>query len=181
MTGALLAIIAGILISLQNVFNARVSEKTGPWATTSLVLGLGLVCSLPVFYSIEQRSILEFGNVNPLFLFGGVFGVGIVFFLMRGVSLIGPAYAISIALISQIVIAFIINTGGWFGFEAAPLSWQKLLGIALLIGGVLVYKLEKQTDENERVVKEQEPGRVISYSGDQSTCKSDQNLQQERY
>ena len=51
MFGIGLAIIAGILISLQNVFNARVSEKTGPWATTSLVLGLGLVCSLPVFYT----------------------------------------------------------------------------------------------------------------------------------
>ncbi|WP_175987153.1 DMT family transporter [Bacillus sp. Marseille-Q1617] len=147
MIGVILAVIAGILISLQNVFNARVSEKTGPWATTSLVLGLGLVCSLPVFYGIEQRSLFEVGNMNPVFLFSGVFGVGIVFFLMRGVSLIGPAYAISIALISQIMIAFVINTGGWFGFEAAPLSWEKLLGIALLIGGVLVYKLEKRTED----------------------------------
>jgi bacterial/archaeal transporter family-2 protein len=152
MAGLILAVIAGILISLQNVFNARVSEKTGPWATTSLVLGLGLVCSLPVFYGVEQRSLFEVGNINPVFLFSGVFGVGIVFFLMRGVTLIGPAYAISIALISQIVIAFVINTGGWFGFEATPLSWQKLLGIALLIGGVLVYKLEKRTDEDNVVV-----------------------------
>ncbi|QHE52870.1 DMT family transporter [Pontibacillus sp. HMF3514] len=146
MIGIVLAIIAGILISLQNVFNARVSERTGPWATTSLVLGLGLACSLVVFFSIEEKSLLEFGNVNPIFLFGGVFGVGIVFFLMRGVTLIGPAYAISIALISQIVIAFTINTIGWFGFEASALTWQKLLGITLLIGGVLVYKLEKQAD-----------------------------------
>jgi bacterial/archaeal transporter family-2 protein len=160
MAGLILAVIAGILISLQNVFNARVSEKTGPWATTSLVLGLGLVCSLPVFYGVEQRSLFEVGNINPVFLFSGVFGVGIVFFLMRGVTLIGPAYAISIALISQIVIAFIINTGGWFGFEATPLSWQKLLGIALLIGGVLVYKLEKRTEENVEVMVEEEKMRA---------------------
>ncbi|MCA1010521.1 DMT family transporter [Halobacillus halophilus] len=146
MVGASLAIISGILISLQNIFNARVSEKTGPWATTTLVLGLGLLCSLPVFYSVEQRSLFAFGDVNPIFLFGGVFGVGIVFFLMRGVSLIGPAYAISIALISQIIIAFTINTAGWFGFESSSISWQKLIGITLLIGGVLVYKLEKRTE-----------------------------------
>ncbi len=143
MIGVGLAIIAGILISLQNVFNARVSEKTGSWATTSLVLGLGLIGSLVVFFTVEDKSLFEFGNVNPIFLFGGVFGVGIVFFLMRGVTLIGPAYAISIALISQILIAFTINTVGWFGFEASALSWQKLFGITLLIGGVLVYKLEK--------------------------------------
>ncbi|MGM0852525.1 MAG: DMT family transporter [Bacillota bacterium] len=156
MIGIGLAIIAGILISLQNVFNARVSEKTGPWATTSLVLGLGLVCSLPVFYTMEDKSLLDFSGVNPVFLFSGVFGVGIVFFLMRGVTLIGPAYAISIALISQITIAFIVNTGGWFGFEPSALSWEKMLGIGLLIGGVLVYKLEKRTDEKEDVVRERE-------------------------
>ncbi|MEG9298206.1 DMT family transporter [Mangrovibacillus sp. Mu-81] len=156
MIGVILAVIAGILISLQNVFNARVSEKTGPWATTTLVLGLGLVCSLPVFYGIEQRSLFDMGNVNPIFLFSGVFGVGIVFFLMRGVTLIGPAYAISIALISQIVIAFVINTGGWFGFEASALSWEKILGILLLIGGVLVYKLEKRTNGDEEVLVEEE-------------------------
>ncbi|KSU61827.1 hypothetical protein AS034_13425 [[Bacillus] enclensis] len=156
MFGAGLAVIAGILISLQNVFNARVSEKTGPWATTTLVLGLGLVCSLPVFYGVEQRNLFEFGDVNPIYLFSGVFGVGIVFFLMRGVTLIGPAYAISIALISQIVIAFVINTGGWFGFEASSLSWQKLTGIALLIGGVLLYKLEKpKKDKSEEAVEEE--------------------------
>jgi bacterial/archaeal transporter family-2 protein len=156
MIGVVLAVIAGILISLQNVFNARVSEKTGPWATTTLVLGLGLVCSLPVFYGIEQRSLFDMGNVNPIFLFSGVFGVGIVFFLMRGVTLIGPAYAISIALISQIVIAFVINTGGWFGFEASALTWEKLLGILLLIGGVLVYKLEKRTNGDVEVLVEEE-------------------------
>ncbi|MGR3762896.1 DMT family transporter [Rossellomorea sp. NS-SX7] len=160
MAGVILAVIAGILISLQNVFNARVSEKTGPWATTSLVLGLGLVCSLPVFYTVEQRSLFEFGQINPIFLFSGVFGVGIVFFLMRGVTLIGPAYAISIALISQIVIAFVINTGGWFGFEAEALSWQKLVGIALLIGGVLVYKLEKRTEDNVEILVEEEKMRA---------------------
>ncbi|MEL3973313.1 DMT family transporter [Rossellomorea oryzaecorticis] len=160
MIGVILAVIAGILISLQNVFNARVSEKTGPWATTSLVLGLGLVCSLPVFYGVEQRSLFEVGNINPVFLFSGVFGVGIVFFLMRGVTLIGPAYAISIALISQIMIAFVINTGGWFGFEVSPLSWQKLLGIALLIGGVLVYKLEKRTEDKVEITVEEEKMRA---------------------
>ncbi|MBN8234879.1 DMT family transporter [Halobacillus kuroshimensis] len=155
MSGIVLAVAAGILISLQNVFNARVSEKTGPWATTTLVLGLGLVCSLPVFYAVERESLFTFGNVNPIYLFGGVFGVGIVFFLMQGVTLIGPAYAISIALISQIVLAFIINTGGWFGFAASDLSWQKLLGIALLIGGVLVYKLEKKPEVSEHTEEHQ--------------------------
>ncbi|MGP4060345.1 DMT family transporter [Halobacillus sp. H74] len=150
MTGALFSIVAGILISLQNVFNARVSEKTGAWATTTLVLGLGLICSLPIFYSVEQTSLFQFGDVNKIFLFSGVFGVGIVFCLMRGVTLIGPAYAISIALISQIVIAFVINTIGLFGFESAPLSLNKLLGIAFLIAGVLVYKLEKHPSEEKK-------------------------------
>lgn len=37
--GLILALIAGSLVSLQNIFNTKVNEKVGSWATTTLVLG----------------------------------------------------------------------------------------------------------------------------------------------
>ncbi|MED2217134.1 EamA-like transporter family protein, partial [Bacillus thuringiensis] len=42
MIGFSLAILAGILISLQSVFNAKVHENVGQWLTTTCVLGIGL-------------------------------------------------------------------------------------------------------------------------------------------
>lgn len=44
--GIVLAIIAGALVSLQTIFNNKVNERTGSWATTTLVLGTGFLASL---------------------------------------------------------------------------------------------------------------------------------------
>ncbi|KAA0781675.1 DMT family transporter, partial [Bacillus sp. BB081] len=46
MIGFSLAILAGILISLQSVFNTKVNENVGQWLTTTCVLGIGLISSV---------------------------------------------------------------------------------------------------------------------------------------
>ncbi|MFD1018600.1 DMT family transporter [Thalassobacillus hwangdonensis] len=139
--GPFLSIIAGLLISTQNVFNSRLSEKGGSWAATTIVLGGGFLCSLPVFYFTDNVGLFQVGGVNPVYLFSGVFGVGIVYCFMRGISLMGPAYAVSIVMVSQLTIAFVINSFGLFGFEEQPVTLNKMIGIIMLIIGVLVFKL----------------------------------------
>ncbi|MBH0231325.1 DMT family transporter [Halobacillus yeomjeoni] len=141
MFGILLSIIAGVLISLQNVFNTRISEKGGSWATTTIVLGIGLVVSIPVFFIMDDTHLLDLGGVHPIYLLGGVFGVGIVYGLMRGMQELGPAYAVSLVMVSQLALASTINTFGLFGFEEMAFTIEKAVGLGLLISGVLVYKL----------------------------------------
>ncbi|MEH7106504.1 DMT family transporter [Bacillus sp. JJ1764] len=145
MQGILLAIISGIFISLQTVFNTRVSEKFGSWATTTLVLGLGFLTSLPFFMVMDHTSLFSFGKVNKLYLFSGLLGVVLVFCIMKGISLLGPAYSISIVLISQITLAILIDSFGWFGFEKLPLTHYKILGIFLMVLGVIVFKWNKKS------------------------------------
>ena len=147
MQGILFAILAGIFISLQTVFNTRVSEKVGSWATTTLVLGLGFLTSLPFFIELDDTSLLSFGNVNRLYLFGGVLGVVLVYSIMKGISILGPAYSISIVLVSQISLAVLIDTFGWFGFEKIPLTASKLLGLALMVLGIFVFKLNQKSNK----------------------------------
>ena len=147
MQGIFFAILAGIFISLQTVFNTRVSEKVGSWATTTLVLGLGFLTSLPFFIVLDDSSLLSFGNVNRLYLFGGVLGVVLVFSIMKGISILGPAYSISIVLVSQISLAILIDTFGWFGFEKIPLTSSKLLGLTLMVLGIFVFKLNQRSNK----------------------------------
>ncbi|MFD2444579.1 DMT family transporter [Bacillus sp. CGMCC 1.16607] len=143
MQGILFAIMAGVFISLQTVFNTRVSEKVGSWATTTLVLGLGFFTSLPIFLLTEDANLLSFGRINKLYLLGGILGVGIVFCIMQAIRLLGPAFAISIVLVSQITIAVLIDTFGWFGFEIIPFTTGKLFGLGLMIAGIVVFKWKK--------------------------------------
>lgn len=142
MQGLIYSIIAGIFISIQGVFNAKVSEKIGLWQTNTLVHGLGFLVSLLILFSVKDGSFNKITEVNKIYLLGGVLGVIIVYSVMKGITSIGPAYSVSILLISQLIIALIIDTFGLFGVEKVPFSSTKLIGIMMMISGVLVFKIK---------------------------------------
>ena len=138
--GFSLAILAGILISLQSVFNAKVNENVGQWLTTPCVLGIGLISSI-LFYIITENSInIKVYTTNYLFYVSGLFGIGLIICIMGAIKSLGPAYTVLISLITQLVVALCIDTFGLFGMESIPLQINKLVGIGLLIVGVGIFK-----------------------------------------
>lgn len=140
MIGFSLAILAGVLISLQSVFNTKVNENVGQWLTTACVLGIGLISSI-LFYIITEKSIsINFYITNYLFYISGLFGIGLIICIMGAIKSLGPAYTVLISLITQLVVALCIDTFGLFGIERVPLQINKLLGIGLLIVGVGIFK-----------------------------------------
>ncbi|CAH0262700.1 hypothetical protein SRABI96_03472 [Peribacillus sp. Bi96] len=143
MQGILFGVMAGVFISLQTVFNTRVSEKVGSLATTTIVLGLGFISSLSIFMIMEDTNLLAIGSINKLYLLSGVLGVMLVYCIMQAIRLLGPAYAISIVLVAQLTMAVLIDTFGWFGFERAPFTLNKLIGIGIMIAGIIMFKLKK--------------------------------------
>ncbi|PGH81500.1 hypothetical protein CN899_20200 [Bacillus thuringiensis] len=140
MIGFSLAILAGILISLQSVFNEKVNENVGQWLTTTCVLGIGLISSI-LFYIITENSIsIKVYTANYLFYVSGLFGIGLIICIMGAIKSLGPAYTVLISLITQLVVALCIDTFGLFGMESIPLQINKLVGIGLLIMGVGIFK-----------------------------------------
>ncbi|PHF01398.1 hypothetical protein COF76_07475 [Bacillus wiedmannii] len=140
MIGFTLAILAGILISLQSVFNTKVNENVGQWLTTTCVLGIGLISSV-LFYIIKEKSIsVNFYTTNYLFYVSGLFGIGLIICIMGAIKSLGPAYTVLISLITQLVVALCIDTFGLFGMESIPLQINKLVGIGLLIIGIGIFK-----------------------------------------
>jgi len=140
MTGLIFAILAGVLISLQSIFNAKVNENVGHWLTTSCVLGLGLISSF-VFHVITEKSFfINHQTTNNFYYVSGLFGIGLVICIMKAVRILGPAYTVLISLITQLVIALCIDTFGLFGLEKVPFQMNKIVGIGLLVIGVLIFK-----------------------------------------
>lgn len=138
--GFSLAILAGILISVQSVFNAKVNENVGQWLITTCVLGIGLISSI-LFYIITENSIsIKVYTANYLFYVSGLFGIGLIICIMGAIKSLGPAYTVLISLITQLVVALCIDTFGLFGMESIPLQINKLVGIGLLIVGVGIFK-----------------------------------------
>ncbi|TCP57910.1 transporter family-2 protein [Tumebacillus sp. BK434] len=139
-SGLLLALVAGALVGLQNIFNSKVSERAGTWVTTAWVLGMGALASLLIGLALEGRALFVLENPKPWHWVSGLLGVGVVTSLVQGVRRLGATYAVSIALTSQLLCAVLWDSLGWFGLEQVPFTGRQLIGVLVIIGGVLVYK-----------------------------------------
>lgn len=78
--------------------------------------------------------------MNKLYLLGGVFGILITVTVMLAIGKLSPTIAISIILISQLAVAALIDAFGIMGSEKVAFGWNKHVGLALMIGGVLLFK-----------------------------------------
>jgi len=142
--GIVLALTAGALISVQTMFNNKVSEAVPSSTTTALVLGTGFLASLSIGLLVEGSSYFHIPPMPLWFWFSGLLGIGVVTCVVKGVKLLGASYAISIVMASQLICAVWWDSLGWFGLDKVPFSFQKAAGAVLLIGGLILFKSRPQ-------------------------------------
>ena len=141
MLGFIMSAIAGAAMSIQGVMNTRLGEKIGLYESNAFVQGTAFLLSViavMVFGKGNFRSILE---VDKLYLFGGVLGIVITITVMMGIGKLSPTIAISTILISQLLVAALIDAFGWMGSERVVFDWTKYVGIGLMIAGVVLFKI----------------------------------------
>lgn len=143
MMGFVFAVISGAAMSIQGVMNTRLGEKIGMYEANMYVQGTAFILSLIVMFIFGSGSIRSITDVNKLYLFGGVLGLIITITVMRSVSSLSPTLAISVILISQLITAALIDAFGLMESERTAFDWTKYVGIALMIGGVMLFKWQK--------------------------------------
>lgn len=141
MLGILYSVLAGIFVSLQGVFNTRVSDKIGLFETTAVVHAVGLIVAVVTTLVLGDGSIKKLQEVNKLYLLGGAFGVVIVYSVIKGISLLGATFSVAIMLIIQLIVATTIDLFGLFGSQQIKFDFTKPLGILIMIAGIIVFKL----------------------------------------
>lgn len=149
LAGLILALFAGSLVSLQNIFNNRVNEQTGSWSTTTLVLGMGFIASFGMSLAVEGKGTFAFHNMQPWYWISGLIGVGVVICLVQATKLLGATFAISIVMTSQLGFALLFDTMGWIGLEKVPFSINQLIGVLVIVGGILVFKFGGKQEQQE--------------------------------
>ena len=140
--GIIFSIIAGMAMSVQGVMNTRLGEGIGNMEANAFVQGTAFVLALIVLLFYRQGSFAQLGSVNKLYWLGGVFGLVITLTVMLGIKSLGTTLAISVILISQLLVAALIDAFGLMGSEKIAFTWQKYAGLALMTGGMLLFKLK---------------------------------------
>ena len=140
MLGFIFAALAGAAMSVKGVFNSRLSEKIGLFESNTIVQGSAFLIALIVMLIFGKGDITKVGEVNKLYLFGGIIGFVITLTVMLAIKNLSPTVAISVILIAQLLVAAIIDAFGLFGSEKVPFTLTKYIGIGLMIAGVIIFK-----------------------------------------
>ena len=138
--GIIFSIVAGMAMSVQGVMNTRLGEGIGNMEANAFVQGTAFALALIVLLFWRQGSFTELGQVNKLYWLGGVLGIVITLTVMLGIKSLGTTLSISIILISQLLIAAVIDAFGLMGSERVAFGWSKYVGLALMTGGMLLFK-----------------------------------------
>lgn len=140
MLGIIFSIVAGIAMSFQGVFNTRLGEKIGVWETNLVVQFTGLILTSIILFFAGDGNLKNIKEANKIYLLGGALGVIIIFTVMKGISALGPTCSIATILVAQLTAAALIDAFGLFGSEQIKFGLTKLIGVAIMIIGIVIFK-----------------------------------------
>lgn len=145
MWGLLVALLSGALMSIQGVFNAGVTKQTSLWVSASFVQVTALIVCIAAWFVTGRESSFSalFKIDDKYMLLGGVIGAFITITVIQSMNTLGPAKAALLIVISQLIVAYVIELFGIFGVEKVDFEWRKVIGMIIAIAGIIIFKWEK--------------------------------------
>ena len=144
MIGFFIALVSGALMSVQGVFNTQVTKTTGMWVSNGWVQLSAFAVCLVAWFIAGRDDVMTIAKVEPKYmLLGGVIGAGITWTVIKSMEQLGPAKAALLIVISQLIIAYVIELLGLFGVDEQPVDWRKIGGMALALIGVAIFQWER--------------------------------------
>lgn len=141
MIGFFIAMLSGALMSVQGVFNTKLTESTSLWVANAFVQFTAFLLCIAAWLVTDRSSMRSLFNVEPkYFLLGGVMGAFITLTVIKSMDSLGPAKAVMLIVIAQLVVAYLIELFGLFGVEKQPFVWRKAIGALVAIVGFVVFK-----------------------------------------
>jgi transporter family-2 protein len=141
MLGFITALISGALMSIQGVLNTEVTRQTGIWVSAGWVQLTAFLTCLILYFWKDRSPVSAILQVHPWFmLLGGILGAFITATVIKSMNSLGPAKSTLLIVITQIIVAYVIELFGLFGVERSSFEWKKLVGAAIAIAGILIFQ-----------------------------------------
>ena len=141
MTGFIIALISGALMSVQGVFNTQVTKTTGMWVSNMWVQFSAFIVCLVVWFVAGRDPIGGILEVQPRYmLLGGAIGAGITWTVIKSMDQLGPAKAALLIVIAQLIVAYVIELLGLFGVDKTPFDWKRAGGLFSALIGIAIFQ-----------------------------------------
>lgn len=136
-----LSLLAGAMLPLQAVVNARLAHAVGGpvWAASISALIVAIVLAL---IAIGAGKPLPGGALMeglPWWAWiGGLCGAVVLAATATSAPKIGTGVMIALIMVGQVVAALALDRVNWFGMDARSLEARHLIAAIMLIGGALL-------------------------------------------
>ena len=99
-----------------------------------------LVC-LGAWLCTDRSNLMGVLRVQPKYMLrGGAIGAFITYTVIKSMDMLGPARAVMLIVVAQLLVAYMIELLGWFGVEKQAWEWRKAIGMAVAIIGIIIFK-----------------------------------------
>lgn len=133
----LLAMLTGFLAAVMLVVNGGLSAAYGVWLATVIIHVVGLAAVLLV-WAVRRGPLLPKPRVPLYYFLGGALGVGTTVFSVVAFGVISVSAITALSLLGQALASLGIDHYGLMGMEKRPFQPKKLVGFALIAGGIVL-------------------------------------------
>ncbi|MBN8551262.1 MAG: DMT family transporter [Caulobacterales bacterium] len=138
----LIITLAGAATALQAPINARLATAVGSAVNAALVsFAVGTVALIGLALVLQVKPDLAATRALPWYAWvGGLCGVVFVIAATWGVPRLGVATTITLMVAGQLFLGLVLDHFGAFGAPRQPINLVRVLGVAMVIGGVLLVR-----------------------------------------
>ena len=133
--------LAGGLVAAQAPVNNMVSQRVGSLGAVTVNFLVGTTLVLVITFAFAGGFDTDSTADSPAWyywLFGGVAGVAIVLTTLITVRELGAGGVTAATISGQLTLSVVLDRLGVLGLDERAITWDKLLGIALLAAGTVL-------------------------------------------
>jgi transporter family-2 protein len=138
-----LVLAGGVAFATQAPINAALSRTLGNGVAAATVsFGVGFVALLAVMLAMAGPGALIGLSKAPTWqLVGGLLGAFTVFATLTAVSALGVVTTFAALVLGQLLAAAALDVLGAFNLPVHALTWQRVLAVAMVAGGLVLSRL----------------------------------------
>lgn len=141
---AALGIFAGANLAFQAVVNTQLRVFVGTPLRSSFVSYLGgtICCLILLVVTRQSFNIMEpvATRAHWLLWTGGLYGLIYIAIAIWLIPRLGSAPVFALVVAGQMIATLVFDHIGLFGITPRAIDWEKLLGVAFLIAGVVLIR-----------------------------------------
>ncbi|MES9663520.1 hypothetical protein CN941_25965 [Bacillus cereus] len=139
MKGIIFAVFAGVFITLQGTFNAKLSSDIGIWSTSIMTHLIGFLIAITIFLLKKEEKVTDLKGVKKVYLVASALGGLIICAETMAIYSMGVTLTAGTLMVAQLLTATVIEMKGLFHIKKIQMERYHIVGRIVMILGIVVF------------------------------------------